>query len=140
LSGFTFKEQHGETPKRNADIVVSAKRGEEVVPRTAIYKMDMEINLSMRVKTGSKSQSAFENAKGAIAETFNQLWSCFPTEPTLTIARKLTSAVAGLTVFGGATGEGDSTPGDMKHQFRLSFTLDAMAASVKMAQVIRAPH
>ena len=140
LQNFTFRKQSSEAAIKNADVIVSAKRGAEAVLYSGVYTVTATVTLQMRVEKRGKAPDAFETAKGAISEVFQQLGTGFRGENAMTVARQLSAATSSFTCYDFVLSDVDSTPEATGHKVVWTLNLDAMPYTEAQAPVIRTQH
>lgn len=81
LKGVIFRQQASESIKRNGDIIVTCKQGEEESPPSGVYNLDLEITLRFMVRRpAGDSLSEFTAKNNAVEEVLTTEWRQFSKE------------------------------------------------------------
>ncbi len=126
LSGVTFRQQASEEPKTNGIIVVSAKRGAEVIPVSGIFKIDVEVDITLRIRRPGNSLATFARMSYAISQVFE-------THPAL-LAEQLTLQRTDWRCYICEISTVDKKPTDKAHHCTWSLQMEAMDVSSQLAE------
>lgn len=129
VASCAFRRQADEAPKQNGIIVVSAKRGAEVVPVSGIYRLTVEIEIQLRIRKNANSLATFAGMVNAISATLET----HPAE----LARQFTAERTDWHCYIAEIVDIDKKPTDMAHRTAWSLQIEAMDVSLTVASKLR---
>lgn len=130
LSGRSYRRNADEGSRQNGNIIVSAKRGNELSPPSGVYAVAVQIEFALRINKRGRSVDEFDLLRSSIAERCEVHWKI--------LADQLTKAAKqDFHCYDARIQSTDPAPQDGQHHYTLILQLDAMPVTWAQADGLK---